>query len=295
MRQDSPASYIASLTLELEWAPDPGCVRVVALPAAPGPGVRHVGDTHWKLDRTFADTVDGYDAEMSIIHFVGGEKGGVGKSVVARLLAQYFVDHTLPFVALDADGSHGSLLRHYADFTRAVDLSRFDSADEILSLATEADRRVLVDLPAQSDRPLSTWITEAGILDLARESQVQVVFWHVMDDGKDATITLDRLLTRYGTAAKYCIVKNLGRGKDFSLFDRSAVRALAAELDAHVIELPELHAPAMQKIDRFDASFWAAVNNAALGDGAFTRMDRQRVKVWLTAGFDQLARLGDQL
>jgi hypothetical protein len=49
----------------------------------------------------------------------------------------------------------------------------------------------------------------------------------------------------------------------------------------------------MQKIDRLDASFWAAVNGAQSGLGSFTRMDRQRVKVWLTAAFDQLATLGD--
>jgi len=29
---------------------------------------------------------------MSKVHFVGGEKGGVGKSVVARLLCQYCID-----------------------------------------------------------------------------------------------------------------------------------------------------------------------------------------------------------
>jgi hypothetical protein len=229
---------------------------------------------------------------MSIIHFVGGEKGGVGKSVVARLLAQFLVDRKLPFVALDADGSHGSLLRHYADYTLPVDLTRFESADEILALATEADRRVLVDLPAQSDRPLSAWMAEAGVLELARESGVQIVFWHVMDDGKDALITLNRLLERHQEAVRYCIVKNLGRGKDFSLFDGSPTRALAQQYQASILELPELHAPAMQKIDRFDASFWAAVNNTALGEGIFTRMDRQRIKVWLNAAFDQFARLG---
>jgi hypothetical protein len=232
---------------------------------------------------------------MSIIHFVGGEKGGVGKSVVARLLAQFFIDRQLPFVALDADGSHGSLLRHYADYARPVDLNHFESADEILALATETDRRVLVDLPAQSDRPLSTWITEAGALELARESNVEVVFWHVMDDGKDAVFTLDRLLSRHGTAARYHVVKNLGRGKDFTLFDRSPTHALAVKLGASILELPELHGPAMQKIDRFDASFWAAVNNPILAAGAFTRMDRQRIKVWLNAVADQFRRLGDRV
>ena len=30
---------------------------------------------------------------QSKIHLVGGEKGGVGKSMVARLLAQHFIDH----------------------------------------------------------------------------------------------------------------------------------------------------------------------------------------------------------
>ena len=232
---------------------------------------------------------------MSTIHFVGGEKGGVGKSVVARLLAQYCIDKDLPFVALDADGSHGALLRYYGSFTRPVDLTRVESADEILALAIDGQRRVLVDLPAQSERALAAWIGEAGVLDLAREADVQVVFWHVMDDGKDAITTLDRLLGRYAARARYCIVKNLGRGKDFALFDRSPTRAAAEALGATILELPELNGPAMQKIDRFDASFWAAVNNPALGAEAFTRMDRQRIKIWLQAAFDQLARLRDGL
>lgn len=234
---------------------------------------------------------------MSTIHFIGGEKGGVGKSVVARLCAQYCIDHKVPFVAADADGSHGALLRFYSDYTRPVDLSEFESADAIIGLATEAaapDRRVIVDLPAQSDRLVAAWINEAGILDLAAESGVGVVFWHVIDDGKDALNTLDRLLARYGDKARYCIVKNLGRGRDFSLFDRSATRATAERLGAGTIELPELHAAAMQKIDRLDASFWAAVHGStSVGADDFTRMDRQRIKVWLQASFDQLAKLGD--
>lgn len=48
---------------------------------------------------------------MATIHFIGGEKGGVGKSVVSRLLAQYLIDHKLPFLGFDSDRSHGALLR----------------------------------------------------------------------------------------------------------------------------------------------------------------------------------------
>jgi hypothetical protein len=213
--------------------------------------------------------------------------------VVARLCTQYCIDRTLPFAAVDADGSHGALLRFYADYTRPVDLSQFESADEILSLAIDGPHRVLVDLPAQSDRALAAWIAEGGILELAAESDVRVVFWHVIDDGKDALTTLDRVLSRYEGAARYCIVKNLGRGKDFTLFDHSETRARADKLGAVVLELPELHGPAMQKVDRLDTSFWSAMNVVRNGPEVFSRMDRQRIKVWLNAAYDQIARLGD--
>src|SRR5258708_4073925 len=212
---------------------------------------------------------------MSKIHFVGGEKGGVGKSVVARLLVQWAIDKQLPFAAVDADESHGALLRHYAPYTRAVDLARPESADEIVSLALDADRRVIVDLPAQSDRLVAAWLAEAGVLDLLQESKVDVIFWHVMDDGKDAIATLGRLLERHAGAARerherrdnvrFVVVENLGRGKEFSLFDRSAARAAASAAGAVTIHLPEPNAPAMRKVDRSDGSFWAAVNNLEFG------------------------------
>ena len=59
---------------------------------------------------------------MSRIHFIGGEKGGGGKSVVARVLAQWFVDKSIPFAAVDGELSQGALIRYYGDFTQSADL-----------------------------------------------------------------------------------------------------------------------------------------------------------------------------
>lgn len=230
---------------------------------------------------------------MSTIHFIGGEKGGVGKSVVARLVAQRCIDHNLPFVAFDADGSHGALLRHYANFASPIDLAQFESADQIMGAATDTQQRVVVDMPAQSGRFLSSWINEAQILDLAAECGVGVLFWHVIDDGKDSLTTLARLLENFGPKARFVIVKNHGRGRDFSLFDNSDVRRKAETLGATILELPALYAPVMQKIDQFDASYWAAAHNPEFAPQAFSRMDRQRLKVWLKAASDQFERLAD--
>ena len=50
---------------------------------------------------------------MSSLNFIGGEKGGVGKSVAARVLAQYFIDKNQPFIGFDTDRSHNSFTRFY--------------------------------------------------------------------------------------------------------------------------------------------------------------------------------------
>ena len=79
---------------------------------------------------------------MATIHLIGGEKGGVGKSVVARLLAQYMIDHELPFVGFDTDKSHGSLLRFYSDYASPTVIDSYQSLDAIM----EVVNRVLVEL-----------------------------------------------------------------------------------------------------------------------------------------------------
>jgi hypothetical protein len=217
---------------------------------------------------------------MSQIHFVGGEKGGVGKSVVARLLAQWCVDRSAPFAGIDADASHGTLLRSYAGFTQPVDLEAFASADEIVNRALGAERTVVVDLPAQSGRSLERWIESADVVRFAREASIRLVLWHVSDGTFDSIRDLERTLDRWGNAFSYVALRNHGRAKDFSLFDESDGRRRVEQLGGRIVDLPELDGVAMARIDRKGASFWAAVNDAS-GDHPLAPLQRQRVRLWL--------------
>ena len=72
---------------------------------------------------------------MTNIHLVGGEKGGVGKSLVARLLAQYMIDHSIPFLGFDSDRSHGALLRFYAGYASPILIDNYESLDAIVEAA----------------------------------------------------------------------------------------------------------------------------------------------------------------
>jgi hypothetical protein len=217
---------------------------------------------------------------MAKIHFIGGEKGGVGKSLVARLLAQYLIDHELPFIGFDTDRSHGALLRFYAGYASPVIVDHYEALDAIMEAAVaQPQRRILVDLAAQTHEPLVRWMDESGVLDLAAESGVGVQYWHVMDSGRDSVDLLARLLDRFGSKLQYVLVRNQLRGHDFSMLDASGQQERALSLGARVITVKRLHEAAINKIDASNISFWSA--RQAEPDGALGVMDRQRLKTWL--------------
>jgi hypothetical protein len=225
---------------------------------------------------------------------IGGEKGGVGKSVVARVLAQTMVDRSLPFAAIDGDGSHAALVRHYKDFTQPVDLNSSESADQIVDRALGAERRVLVDLPAQSARALELWLEEANVIQFARDMGIGITVWHVSDGGFSSVTEIERSLRLLKNQVRHVVVKNFGRSKDFSQFDASEARRLLDELSGKVLELPELHPATMYGIDRLGLSFWAAIH-VSEGEAALKPLERQRVKLWLERCYSRIDALDGAL
>ena len=227
----------------------------------------------------------------SKIHLIGGEKGGVGKSLVSRLLAQYFIDHEWPFVGYDTDRSHGALLRFYAGYASPVLVDRYEALDNIIESAVEQPgRRVLVDLAAQTHDPLVRWMDESGVLDMADLSAITLQYWHVMDAGRDSVDLLQRLLDRFGQRLRYVVVCNELRGDDFGMLQRSGQLDRAVGLGAKVMHIRRLHDAVMQKIDARNASFWSAGHVTGVEGPGLGLMERQRLKLWLHHAYGELAK-----
>ena len=260
---------------------------------------------------------------MSSLNFIGGEKGGVGKSVVARLLAQYFIDRGWPFTGFDTDRSHTSFTRFYADYASPVVVDSYEGLDRIVAsfeprdevpvappiagqqqdglgwqsqgggsdalLATETPR-VIVDLAAQTAAPLARWVHESELITVLGELGVKVNLWHVSDGGQDSIDLLDRLLHTYGDGAQLIVVKNHGRGSDFGQLDASAPMREAFTRGARVIGIGQLHEASMGKIDRQNRSFWAAVHHRG-GADSLGMLERQRVKSWLKTSYEAFESL----
>ncbi|REG84264.1 mobilization protein [Marinomonas pollencensis] len=227
---------------------------------------------------------------MAKVHFVGGEKGGVGKSMTARVLAQYYIDHERPFIGFDCDSSHGTFSRFYQDYSSPIIMGEEDSLDGMLA-AIEAypERDLIIDLAAQAAQPLGVWIEETDVFGLLDELGYQVCLWHVMDDGADSVQLLEQLLERYQQpSVDFIVLQNLGRGTDFTRFRKSDGYQTALKRDALILELAKLQTKLTQKIDFNNSSFWSVANDRSIMNIA----ERQRMKVWLRKVYEEFNKIG---
>lgn len=213
--------------------------------------------------------------------------------MVARLIAQFLIDHQLPFVCFDTDRSHGALLRFYADYASPVLIDRYEALDHIIEAAVEQPgARVVVDLAAQTHEPLVQWMDESGVLDMAETADFSLHYWHVMDAGRDSVDLLARLLDRFGARVHHVLVLNQLRGSDFTQLEKSGQLERAQALGARVITIKRLHESVVQKIDTYNVSFWAARNPSAGADASLGLMERQRLKMWMNHAYAELEKAG---
>ncbi|MBC6907088.1 mobilization protein [Saccharophagus sp. K07] len=226
---------------------------------------------------------------MGNIHFIGGEKGGVGKSMTSRLLAQYLIDAGTSFIGLDSDQSHGTFSRFYSEYASPLVVDDYDSLDQLVLLAQEnPDYDLIIDLAAQTSARLGKWIEESDSLSLFQEIGSQVYLWHVLDDGADSVNLLNGILNRYPQEfIKFVVVSNLGRGECFDHFEQSSTYKKAKDRDATFMTLTKLQPQLAARLDFNNTSFWAAANNSDV----MNIIERSRVRTWLKNNYQQFDKL----
>src|SRR3954463_5406690 len=72
-----------------------------------------------------------------------GEKGGVGKTTVARVIADFLSSRDASFKAFDAEGATGQLLRFHPDETAPVQVESAAAIAPVLDYLMEANGKKL--------------------------------------------------------------------------------------------------------------------------------------------------------
>ncbi|PSB02790.1 hypothetical protein [Merismopedia glauca] len=237
---------------------------------------------------------------MSNLIFVTGNKGGIGKSTLARGLIDRYLAQNIPLSVYDGDTEIGSLHRfcHKVTPVHRIDMHGSNPLDKLMiDLDTSQPSPVVVDLAAGIGTVFSIATAELGFFDWLRTTRYQVSMFSVISNLIDSVVILKKLLESLEqqkvSSIHHVVVKNLhfGDPESFDTYDRSSTRKILLELGGKEIFLPKLNDLTCQTVDFKNLSFSQAVTDTSIG-----LPHRLRISTWLSnlnAELDQVSALVD--
>ena len=220
---------------------------------------------------------------MTTIHLVDGEKGGVGKSFVTRTMIQYCLDRSLPFIAVETDRSNPDVNRVYPDVCSfavfSEDEKQASKADRIFEMALE--KSVIVSLPSQVNRAVTTWIEENQLLDLSSENGVSFCKWFVTNGEYDSVRLFQSSLDYYKGQIAHVLVRNMGLCDEWSPMENDELlQKQISKYEVKTIDFPKLSHTERYLINQKQLRFDDARENREL-----SILGRQRIVNFLKAAY----------
>lgn len=198
------------------------------------------------------------------IILVGGDKGGVGKSTVARAIADYFFAKGISFSGFDGDDTNPTFLRFVEGSGRIHTKSVKGFEPLINGLESDATHQ-LVDLGAGTSIMLSQFCDQTGFLDLAKEYGARILIVFVLAPSADSINLLKTLAEQYGDRVTYIIARSNSTSGTWDLWESSKARKrLLDELKAVEITIPMLDAESFSLVDRYSLRWASAVSDKRL-------------------------------
>jgi len=219
-----------------------------------------------------------------------GEKGGVGKTTVARLIADFLNSRNSSYRAFDAEGTTGQLLRFHPAETAAVNVASAATIAPVLDYLMEpgGKRLALVDLGARSGEEVKGWLYRGGALEEAEASRLGITVVYVLGGAVDSVGHLKECFGALGRDVNYIIVKNFGVAGKFDVYDQSNVRKDLLAAGAREIAIPSLDGAVYQSVDRASIAFSAFADGQSAHFG-FT--ERRYCRSWLRECFTALGEV----
>lgn len=220
---------------------------------------------------------------MATIHFVDGEKGGVGKSLVARTMIQYCLDRQLPFVAVETDRSNPDVAGFYKEICQyamfSEDEKKADKADKIFDLAIS--KPVIVNLAAQVYRPVKDWIDKNELIELGKKHGVSFCKWFVCTGGYDSINLFLQSLSNFESRMPHILVRNLGLCDDWEhVEEHEELEKLVKKYKVKIIDFPKFSYKERNIIDEKRLTFGEAREYSE-----FSIVSRQRVSNFLKSAY----------
>jgi hypothetical protein len=214
---------------------------------------------------------------------VGADKGGVGKTTVARTLLDYFTAHHVPTRAFDSEAPRGTLKRFHPDVSEIVDATTVPDQMRIIDTLSTTDTAVtVVDVRAGLLSPTLRSLREIGFLDAVKKGQITFVVFHILGPSLASLNEIEETAP-FTTDAKYFLVKNFINNTSFFDWDHATHSSYFEKLRDSIITIPKLNEMAYEQVELASVPFLTFVaNKNGRGDTTnYSFVLRGYVRHWL--------------
>lgn len=238
---------------------------------------------------------------MQDIHFIVQGKGGVGKSFIASLLAQFFAEHkSTDVMCFDTDPVNQTFSRYQALNVQTIDIldehNNIDGSkfDVLMNTLLTENGSAIVDNGAATFIPLMSYLKENDAIDMLKDSGAEVYFHIPIQGGQGLNDTLAGLISIvHSLPVKIVVWLNHHMGAirlDDQVFTDSKIYQNNTEKIVHVINIEERNPDTFGKdIKRMTE------NHLTIGEvfssSDFQLMSKQRIKIFYKNIAKQLASM----
>lgn len=244
------------------------------------------------------------------------DKGGSGKSVAARVLADYYRAQGASPLLVDGDGEVGQLLKYHGRRDDAGRLVEQRPGEGVLSFALHGERTdrekiatvldhgaplVLCDFPAAGLTVLEQVQSAFGFLDDIKSEGYRATFVNPITPFAASMRTVRRMIELGGHDSDYIVLRNqqfvegeedwiVWTGSDDGSIKPSSGRKALADAGGIELDLPRLRSGAMALIDEFSLTF-----EAACDDPRLPRYHRKYAQIWRKSCHERLDTIKTRL
>lgn len=208
------------------------------------------------------------------IIYIGGSKGGVGKSKLCYALIDYLVSHQKPLLVIETDTSNPDVFKTHSPhenkniISKQVDLDNANGWIDLVNLADENQEHfIVINSAARSNSGINKYsgTLKETLPDLEREL---LVFW-LINRQRDS-IELLRIFMNVFPKQKIFVCKNLHFGEQdkFVLYDTSQTKNMIENDGGMTLNFPELADRVADKLYSERIPIFKGLEDFPLGDRA---------------------------
>jgi hypothetical protein len=223
---------------------------------------------------------------------IGADKGGVGKTTVARTLLDYLTVQGMPLRAFDTEAPKGALCRFHPKITEIVDVTEVPGQMRIFDTVSEANI-TLIDVRAGLLSSTLHTLHNIEFLDSAKKGELTLVVFHVLGSSIESLNEIQSL-SSFTRDCKYFLVKNFINETTFFEWDQVTHSLYFKKLaDAVAITIPKLNERAYEQLEVTSVPFVNFIaNKNQNGETAnYSFVLRGYVRRWLGQVWEEYDRI----